>query len=73
MVQEGFGVMISQDKEWRTNMEEKYQDFQGTRYIDLEDNEDIVDKPLMVDKIDSEERGRSISSTQILCQETGNR
>jgi len=73
MVQEGFGVMISQDKEWRTNMEEKYQDFQGTRYIDLEDSEDIVDKPLMVDKIDSEERGRSISSTQILCQETGNR
>ena len=73
MVQEGFGVMISQDKEWRTNMEEKYQDFQGTRYIDLEDSEDIVDKPLMVDKIDSEEKGRSISSTQILCQETGNR
>ena len=67
MVQEGSGVMISQDKEWRTNMEEKYQDFQGTRYIDLEDNEDIVDKPLMVDKIDSEEKGRSISSTQILC------
>jgi len=73
MVQEGSGVMISQDKEWRTNMEEKYQDFQGTRYIDLEDNEDIVDKPLMVDQIDSEEKGRSISSTQILCQETGNR
>lgn len=73
MVQEGSGVMISQDKEWRTNMEEKYQDFQGTRYIDLEDSEDIVDKPLMVDKIDSEEKGRSISSTQILCQETGNR
>ena len=67
MVQEGSGVMISQDKEWRTNMEEKYQDFQGTRYIDLEDSEDIVDKPLMVDKIDSEEKGRSISSTQILC------
>ena len=54
-------------------MEEKYQDFQGTRDIDLEDSKDIVDKPLMVNKIDSEEKGRSISSTQILCQETGNR
>ena len=60
--------MISQGKEWRTNMEEKYQDFQETRDIDLEDSEDIVDKPL-----DSEEKGRSISSSQIICQETGNR
>ena len=59
--------MVSKDKEWRTNMEEKYQDFQETRDIDLEDSEDIVDKPLMVDKIDSEEKGRSISSTQIIC------
>ena len=59
--------MISQGKEGRTNMEEKYQDFQETRDIDLEDSEDIVDKPLMVDKIDSEEKGRSISSTQIIC------
>ena len=62
--------MISQAKEWMTNMEEKYQDFQETRDIDLEDS---VDKPLMVNKIDSEEKGRSISSTQILCQATGDR
>ena len=62
--------MSSQDKEWRTDMEEKYQGSQGTRdiirtvmedsagRIDLEISEDIVDKSLMVDKIDSEEKGR---------------
>ena len=64
--------MSSQDKEWRTDMEEKYQGSQGTRdiirtdtvkedsagRIDLEISEDIVDKSLMVDKIDSVGKGR---------------